>query len=253
MKNNLLIIPIAIALMTLFYPTKSNSNSTGSPGGKTGSPTDNASCTNCHYSGIGTGATITSNIPSTGYIPNQVYTITANITQSGINKFGFEITAEEANFGSNKAGTFFVTNNTETKAVNNNKAITHKAGGNSAANNKSWSMDWEAPSMGNGTITFYGAFLAANGDGNNSGDTYHTATYSVNEAAINSTINLSKEDDFIFNPLKKTIKSNTQVSIYDINGKIALKTTGYESNISNLNRGIYILRSNHRSQKIFLD
>ena len=38
-------------------------------------------------------------------------------------------------------------------------------------------MDWEAPNTGSGTITFYGAFIAGNGDGHNSGDTYHTATY----------------------------------------------------------------------------
>ena len=102
MKKNLLLIPITIALAIFFYPTTSNSNASGSPGGKTGSPTDGETCTGCHYAGTGTGATITTNIPSSGYIPNQVYTITTEINQTGINKFGFEITAEEANFGSAK-------------------------------------------------------------------------------------------------------------------------------------------------------
>ena len=40
MKRYLLIIPITIALAIFFYPTTSNSNSTGSVGGKTGSPND---------------------------------------------------------------------------------------------------------------------------------------------------------------------------------------------------------------------
>ena len=125
MKKILTLFSIAFAVAVFFYPTTSNSNASGSPGGKTGSPNDVAnfnisSCTGCHYAGVGTGATITSDIPSSGYVPGNVYTITANINQSGINKFGFEITAEEANFGSAKTGTFFVTNGTETKLVNSN-------------------------------------------------------------------------------------------------------------------------------------
>ena len=120
MKKSLLLIPICIGLSIFFYPTTSNSNGSGSPGGKTGSPSDGASCTGCHYAGLGTGATITTNIPPSGYVPNQTYTITANINQSGINKFGFEITAEEANFGSAKTGSFLITNSNETKFVNNN-------------------------------------------------------------------------------------------------------------------------------------
>ena len=185
MKKYLLIIPITIALGIFFYPTTSNSNAAGSEGGKTGSPTDGASCTGCHYAGVGTGATITSDIPSSGYIPGDLYTITANINQSGISKFGFEITSEEANFGSAKKGTFFVTNSTETQPVNNNTAITHTAGGTSGSDSKSWSMNWEAPNTGTGDITFYGSFIAANGNGNNMGDTYHPATYTVNEGVVN--------------------------------------------------------------------
>ena len=163
------------------------------------------------------------------------------------------ITAEEANFGSAKKGTFFVTNSTETKATNNNTAITHKAGGTSATNSKSWSMDWEAPNNGSGAITFYGSFLAANGDGNNSGDTYHSTTYTVNEATTNSTSNLPKDQDFTFNQVKKTILSDIKLSLYNINGKLVLETANYKTNIKDLKKGIYILKSDERSQKILLD
>ena len=64
MKKVLFLFSIIICLAILFYPKPSNSNGTGSPGGKTGSPTDGVNCTQCHYAGSGTGATITSNIPS---------------------------------------------------------------------------------------------------------------------------------------------------------------------------------------------
>ena len=252
MKKLLLFIPITLSIAIFFYPKSSTSTSTGSPGGKTGSPTDGVNCTQCHYAGSGSGATITSNIPSTGYVPGTTYTITATVAQTGINKFGFEITAEK-NVGGTKTGTFFVTNSTETKLVNSNTAITHKAAGNSGTNNKSWSMDWQAPSLGTGAITFYGAFIAADGNSNNTGDTYHSKNLTFNEAIVNSTINLSVKNDFIFNTLSKTIESNTTISVYDISGKLVLITTSNTTNISHLKTGTYILKSAEKSQKIILN
>jgi len=253
MKKYLLLISITIALAIFFYPTTSNSNSTGSIGGKTGSPTDGSSCTQCHYAGVGSGATITTNIPANGYVPNQVYTITANI-QGIDDQYGFEITAEEASLvAGSKIGTFFITNNSETKLTNNNEAVTHKLGGTQGGGMKSWNMDWEAPNTGAGAVTFWGAFIEGNMNGVNSGDIYHSATLTVNEAVINSVNNLSEQNDFTFNTAKKTIESNTIVSLHDPNGKLVLTTNKKITNISHLKKGIYILKSKNHTQKIILN
>ena len=254
MKKILTLFSIIFAVAIFFYPITSNSNASGSPGGKTGSPTDGSSCTGCHYAGVGTEATITTNIPSSGYIPNQVYTVTANINQSGINKFGFEITAEEANFGSAKTGIFLVTNNAETKPTNSSTAITHTAGGNSGSDSKSWSMNWEAPNTGTGDVTFYGSFIAANGDGNNIGDNYHSATLTINEGVVNSTINLLKESDFTFNSVSKTIEviDNSDLSVFSLEGKLVLSSNKKHTNLSHLPNGTYIIKSDNNSQKIFI-
>ncbi len=253
MKRYVFWIAICIGLAILFYPTISNSNSTGSPGGKTGSPTDGTSCTGCHYAGLGTGATITTDIPSTGYVPGNIYTITTNVNQSGITQFGFEVTAEKGNSGSAKTGTFLVTS-AETKLTNNNTAITHKPGGTSGNNSKSWSMDWEAPNTGTGDVTFFGSFIAANGDGTNSGDTYHSTTLSVNEDISTNSINdLSRKDDFIFNTRSKTIETQKTVDVYDISGKLVLTTNRDLTNITHLKNGIYILKSFEKTQKIILN
>ena len=253
MRKSLLLIPVTIVLAIFFYPTTSISNTGGSPGGKTDSPSDGASCAGCHYAGTGTGAIITTNIPTNGYIPNQVYTITANINQSGINKFGFEITAEEANSGSTKTGSFLVTNSAEMKFANNNTAITHKSGGTSGNGSRTWTMDWEAPNTGTGDVTFYGAFMAANGDGTNNGDTYHATNLIVSEAIINSASNLSVQDDFTYNTVIKTIEPINTVSVYDINGKLVLFTNEKSTNISHLKKGIYILKSENKTQKIIIE
>ncbi len=254
MKRYLLIIPITIALAIFFYPTTSNSNSTGSPGGRTGSPTDGTSCTGCHYAGLGTGAEITTNIPPTGYIPSQVYTITANI-QGNNDQYGFEITAEEANFGSAKKGTFFITNATETKLTNNNKAVTHKLGGTLGTGMKSWSMDWEAPNSGTGSVTFYGAFMEGNMNGGNSGDTYHSATITVNEGIVNAINDLSEKNDFIFNPFTKKIESidNSNLSVYSLAGKLILSSNKKFTSLENLSKGTYIIKSKNNTQRIVLN
>jgi hypothetical protein len=174
-----------------------------------------------------------------------------NINQSGINKFGFEITAEK-NSGNTKTGSFLVTNSAEMKFVNNNTAITHKSGGTSGNDSRTWAMDWEAPNTGTGDVTFYGAFIAANGNGNNMGDTYHSTNLTVSEAIVNSVSNLSAQNDFTFNTVTKRIETIKTVSVYDINGKLVFSTNEKLTNISHLNKGIYILKSENKKHKIII-
>jgi hypothetical protein len=254
MKKSLLLIPIAIALVIFFYPTTSNSNSTGSVGGKTGSPTDGTSCTECHYSGLGTGAVISSTIGLNGYIPNQLYQITAEI-QGSSNQYGFEITAEEANFGSAKTGTFFITNS-ETQSVNNFTAITHTAGGTAGSNSKSWTMNWEAPNTGTGNVTFYGAFMEGDMDGSNSGDTYHSATLTVQEGlGVSIDNNISSKNQFIFNSITKTIQllANAEVYVYSIDGRLVISSNKEHTSLTHLSKGTYIIKSENKTQKIILN
>ena len=103
-----------------------------------------------------------------------------------------------------------------------------------------------------GSVIFYGAFIGANGDLSNSGDTYHAATYTINEAST-STNNISSENQVIFNSITKTIETNASVSVYDINGKLVLSTDKRITNISHLKTGVYLLRSENKTQKIILN
>ena len=175
MRKHIFILGSIIALAILFYPQSIIGKLAGSPGGKTGSPMDNSDCTSCHNVAGTTVSTtdITSNIPSTGYIPGNTYTITTSSWADG-----FEITCEE-NTGNTKTGTFFNTNASSTQLVNNGNAITHTATGISS---NTWSFDWEAPSIGTGDITFYGAFITAGYPiGSNLGDYLTLSTLSASE------------------------------------------------------------------------
>lgn len=180
MKNYLFILS-GIAIV-FFLLTSETEYGNGSPGGKTGSPGDGGStCTECH-GGVATTQTgwITSNIPAEGYTPGQTYVITATGTHNGVVKFGFEATAENAT--GVKIGTLAITNTTETKLANGNHSVTHKNGGTTpSGNTKSWSFNWTAPATGTGTVGFYSAFNAANGNGNTSGDVIYKSSLTVPE------------------------------------------------------------------------
>ncbi|MEE2931539.1 MAG: choice-of-anchor V domain-containing protein [Bacteroidota bacterium] len=266
MKNIILITITVFCLSIILYPTQIISNNGGSPGGKTGSPTDQATCQACHYAGLGSGGIITTNIPSSGYIPGNTYTITASVTDNSSSKFGFEITSEEDNFGSAKKGTFLITNAVETKHANNNTAVTHKAAGTSAqSNTKSWSMDWVAPGFASSTggVVFYGSFMATNGDGTNMGDIYHSTTLTVSEGtgtSINESINnisLYIENNYL---QIKNYKQINNILIHDIQGKVVYESFVKKEKIdlNSLNPGIYIVNAiddqkNRFTQKIMLD
>ena len=253
MKKRLLIIPFFIAAAISFYPTISTSNATGSPGGKTNSPMDGATCTDCHYTSINTGtgsATITSNIPANGYVLGNTYTITLTGVKSGCSKFGFELTAEDAN---GKAGSFMITDNT-TKLVNGNKAVTHKSSGNSGNTTKTWSVDWTPSTSSTATTTtFYAALMFADGNGQNSGDNLFTASLTANKAVANSIYDYNTKNAFTFNTSLKTIEANEEVLVYDINGRNVFKTNDKNTNISHLKNGIYILKSKNKTQKIIIN
>jgi hypothetical protein len=255
MKKSLLLIPITIAVAIFFYPTTSHSNAGGSPGEKTNSAMDGQNCTGCHSgtinSGVGT-AIITTDIPASGYVLGNTYTITLTGVKANCTKFGFELTAENAMLG--KAGTFLITNSTETKfaAGTNNTAVTHKTAGNSGNTTKIWSMDWIASTNTSGSTIFSAALLFANNNGNNNGDYTFTTSLTVNEEIVNAVNDLSLENDFTFNTVTKTIETINTVSVYDISGKLVLVTNNATTTISHLKNGIYILKSESKTQKIII-
>lgn len=144
---------------------------TGSPGGRTGSPGDSGNtCTGCHTGNATTTfGWITTNVPASGFVGGQTYTLTATGTHNGVVRFGFELTVEDSQ--GNKVGSLQITDPTRTKLINGNHAVTHTANGITPnGNSNSWSVNWTAPTNVLGNIGIYAAFNAANGNGNTSGD-----------------------------------------------------------------------------------
>ena len=251
MKKYFLILTFSIGLAIFFYPLTSNSNGTGSPGGKTNSNIDGQNCTVCHQGNINSTVAeiyISTNIPINGYAIGNTYTITLTGIKTNCIKFGFELTAES---GNSKSGLFLITDNT-TKLVNANNAVSHKSSGTSGNTTKSWNMDWTPTSSSSGNTTFYASLMFANGNGNYNGDNVLITSLSKNEEIISSFSDRNQKT-FTFNSVTKTIETTNPILMYDIRGKQVLKTKNKTTNISYLKKGIYIIKSGTETQKIILN
>lgn len=237
-------------------------SSSGSPGGASGSPGDGANtCNQCHVGNPNTASNwITTNIPVTGYLPGETYTITATGTHNGVQRFGFELTAEDD--AGNKVGTFVITNAAETKLTNGNKAVTHKSAGiTPSGNSKSWSVNWTAPTTNVGEVSFFAAFNAANGNGNTSGDVIYVSSL----ATFPNTTSVDEMDDmysFYPNPAQNMlnveiagIEQSATFEIFNLNGQL-IKTFPLVkgNNILNLeltSKGTYLVKLDNQNKTQF--
>ncbi len=164
----------------------------GPPASHTGSPGDNG--ITCNTNGCHTGMAttpaigwITSTVPLTGYVPGQIYTISATATQAGCIKFGFQISPQSLT--GTYLGTLVVTSPTLTQIVGT-KYIEQKAAGTVGSSGfHTWTFDWIAPAAGTGDVTFYGAFNCSNSNNSASGDHIYTSTLLVSPCNLSTTIN----------------------------------------------------------------
>ena len=249
MKKNkyfLQIVLSALIIMGLFYAGTLYHE--GSPGGKTGSPGDNlADCSVCHVANGGYMSYVYSDIPESGYIANETYSIQAVAWLTGYGKFGFELTAEDEN--GNKVGQFIVSDDGKTQLTNDNTAITHTAIG---TNSHFWISQWIAPKTDAGPITFYVASIAADGNGDISGDVLFLSSITVNESSnglndnmgnIFFTMSPNPTDGQLF--IMHSYRA-LNIVITDLNGKLAFQQGNYMSgeriNLSHLNKGIYLVQ-----------
>jgi hypothetical protein len=265
MKKTITIICALLAGGFMIVDNASNvaiANTSGSQGGYTGSISDGKTCGTsggCHGGGAVDQAMITSDIPVTGYVPGEDYTVTITITQSGITKFGFEATAEDA-LG-NQVGA--ITGGSGVNVIGTGGGTghaTHSASSTSGTGVKSWSFTWTAPAFGTGAVTIYGSGNAANSGNNTTGDQIYKDAQTFNEVsgvAVEENVSLIEFVAFP-NPVQDVLNvkfdnygaSNMQLDLYDLqgrnvrafhNGSIAGAKQQMSYNVSDLDAGIYLL------------
>lgn len=204
--------------------------------GRTGSPGE-FDCTGCHTSfpvnSGGGSITISSpNLTNWQYIPGQIYQIDVTVAKTGAPLFGFGFESLRST-GSN-AGTFTITNSTETQLKNaningNNRTnVVHKEDGGLTMDSHTFTFNWTAPSTNIGNITFYAAGNAADNQGDSLGDyIYKTSrvvtptAVGINDPAYKNRVSIyptpvSTELNITCNELKKL----SSVTIADLKGNV---------------------------------
>lgn len=165
LKNTL---PVCGVFLLLFAVSTGSAFafSAGPQDGLTGAPTEN-NCTQCHFgNGLNdAGGSLMLTIPET-YEPNEVYTIVVNLSRTGQSRWGFEMTALDADGA--RAGSFAAdeAENTQLSEANSKQYIKQTSIGTGQGTNDahSWEFQWTAPDADIGPIAFYAAGNAANGD-----------------------------------------------------------------------------------------
>ena len=151
----------------------------GPPNEKTGAPNENTCAQAGCHSGNAlnvSGGSLMLTIPET-YIPSEVYTIVVNLSRAGQSRWGFEMTALDANGA--RAGTFTAdtAGNTQLSEASSKQYIKHTSAGTAQGTNDAhnWEFEWTAPDADMGPITFYAAGNASNGNFNPIDDYIYTA------------------------------------------------------------------------------
>jgi hypothetical protein len=155
---------------------------TGPEARYTNAPGDIGTCTNCHDTfenpNVGPGSVTIQGNPAV-YEPGQSYTLSVTVRQA-VQRFGFQMTVIDS--GGNRAGTLEPLGpetqiNSQT-GLGGRQYIQHTQQGTvpTTQGQRVWQIRWIAPSTDIGTVRFYAAGNAANGNGTNQGDYIYTTS-----------------------------------------------------------------------------
>lgn len=293
MKRKILILLSGFAIVAAMAFMSSGEDiplSSGAPVGSTNAPGE-LTCgkAGCHTgangaNNINTGAgvlSVTSPQDMTRYMPGATYDITVMLEETGVERFGFSLTALDEQ--GNKAGTLIVTDHQRTQIFNgshqfaNREYMTYRmAGTNPYQQGKGkWTFQWRVPDEPAGKVTFYLAGVSANNDATDDGDLVYTQTMSSMAVAADIASTEREQDFFTVypNPVKDKIRirlNSTDIqrgayTLYNVNGNNIKYVNGmYNSTLSQeitipvegLPGGVYFLRlgngNKQATTKIFL-
>ncbi len=181
MKIRLSIFFLLAILGLLTLPGNKNGRASQSGKGNTGAPGDETvngaayTCTGCHNDGafnpiVSVSVLDTGNVAITHYTPGKLYTarVSINAAGTGLSGYGFQMIALRDTGNIDLDGFSDVNpNNYKIATINNGRTYAEHA--NVSASN-TFNVRWTAPVAGTGSVTFYAAGNAVNGNGNSDGD-----------------------------------------------------------------------------------
>lgn len=250
MKTIFTLLGLGMAWSVSFFFQPVTARTSGSPGGYSGSISENRTCGSnggCHGGGFTTtSGIITTDIPASGYVPGATYNVIISYTQGSKTKYGFELSAE--NNSGIKQGTF--TSDSKSKILGNKNATHIGSGSVFIGGVATWNLQWTAPLTDFGDVTFSAVVNASNSNGGSSGDAIFLEQKVVSASTVGITENLKQVINVYPNPTTDYISLNgltnkAQVEIYDSVGKQVMRTnvkpTG-QINVQRLPRGNYFVK-----------
>jgi uncharacterized protein (TIGR03437 family) len=157
-------------------------------------------CADCHNGPSGTGSVTVTFPGARTYTPGAKQHLVVNIADSAQKRWGFQLTARQANSSSTQAGAFTPGADGYTQLVCTQANFRSQVFGNTCATNgmaleyiehtqsgsrlgttgaATFEFDWTPPATDVGNLVIYIAALAANGDNTSRGDHTYTARYTV--------------------------------------------------------------------------
>ncbi len=217
--------------------------SSGAPSASSGAPSEQTcAMSNCHDdNSLNSGtAKLTVEVGEFGGNKTKGFPLKIKITDAGKVRFGFQVTALDAN--NKKIGQFIITDVDRTQTLGGNNSfpdrqyLTYTYLGTLANNGEAiWEANWVPDDLDlakPGKVWFYIAALSGNNDGQDKGDFTYTATATKSwETTLKNdnlkpeskiSLSLVKSDLTIINSQFKYIKT---ISITDIFGKLILTKT----------------------------
>lgn len=192
--KRLQLIGIGFSLICLWIILSSNSNgrATGANSGNTGAPNETTTCSNCHSGGSYGTVTLTIQLFSAGttnavtsYVAGTLYDlrVTVNHTSGTPVGYGFQLTTFRQSPSTPLGDTYSnlasnVKKKTITSGTYNGRTYCEH---NGVTSNNVFNMSWTAPAAGTGTVVFYAAGNAVNGNNSDSQDKAGNSSLTVTE------------------------------------------------------------------------
>lgn len=243
MKKQIIIFSLSIAVIFIIssaFLTEKAASICDAPligAAHTGAPGEvHCATSGCHSGTVnsGPGTTVFAiDGGTTTYIPGQNYTVTIDMTEATIDKFGFQVIALKDN-GNTFVGSYTLTDPTNTRLINGSggkKYIGSTPCGSDAdpVGSLGWTFDWMAPTTNEGDITFYLASLATNHNHSTSGDNTYTQTLTLSANTTDIREIGQVEKSFVMYPNPATDMTQiryaleddaaVQISVSDMHGK----------------------------------
>jgi len=233
-------------------------NSSQPPVARTGAPFDNGSCGSCHSGGT-PAPTITLLVNGNpvdgmlGYRPgggplNMEVRVNHGTAAIG----GFELTvatlptASSANDPTPANSLTAGTGSTILTAPGGRKYLGHQGTQTFSGGQVSWSFTWTPPSTDVGTLRWYVAANAANGNGSTSGDATATATFDMPASSSTALLptQTGKQPLYWYDPLSQTLtlKRVAQAELYTLDGRLVHTLRGEGPHPLGHTSGVHLLR-----------